>query len=501
MKKFDFNDLFILDLANNHQGDTDHAKNIIDSLASVARDAQVRAAIKFQFRQLETFIHPNHQKDSQAKHIPRFIETRLDIGAYADLLARVRDHGMVAMCTPFDEESVALIDKMGFDAIKVASCSVTDRPLLEAVVSVGLPVVISTGGAMISDIDRVVNLMSTNNIPFALEHCVSIYPTEMAQLQLNQITVLRERYPGIPVGWSTHEDPDDTITVQLAYAKGAVLYERHVGVETEKYKLNKYSSTPTQIKSWLLAHQCAVKRCGSLHRGPVQIAEAEALMSLKRGVFASRDIVAGSEIQRTDVFFAMPAENDGLFTSDWQDGYIADRNYTIGQSISSEVAKFDETEDQLIDKIMLQVRGMLHVARIELADSSKIEISHHYGLRRFREFGAVIIDVINREYCKKLIIQLPRQKHPYHYHKRKEETFQVLYGELEVEKNGSPKILQPGDIFLVEPEAWHKFSTQDGVIFEEISTTHFNDDSFYEDQAIARLPREKRKTLIQNWEF
>jgi len=501
MKNFDFNDLFILDLANNHQGDVDHANNIIDSLSIVAQDAKVRAAIKFQFRQLETFIHPNHQKDSQAKHIPRFIETKLDTGAYADLLANVRSHGMAAMCTPFDEESVTLIDEMDFDAIKIASCSVTDRPLLEAVASVGRPVVISTGGATISDIDRVVNLMSTNDISFALEHCVSIYPTETAQLQLNQITILRERYPGVAVGWSTHEDPDDTITIQLAYAKGAVLYERHVGIETEKYKLNKYSSTPAQIRAWLAAHQSAVKRCGSSHRGPVQIVEAEALMSLKRGVFASHDIDAGSELHRADVFFAMPAEDDGLFASDWQNGYVADKSYTIGQPISSTVAKFDESEEQLIDRIMLQVRGMLHVARIKLADSSKIEISHHYGLRRFREFGAVIIDVINREYCKKLIIQLPRQKHPYHYHKRKEETFQVLYGELEVEKNGSPIVLAPGDIFLVEPEAWHKFSTQDGVIFEEISTTHFNDDSFYEDQSIARLPRENRKTLIQNWEF
>jgi N-acetylneuraminate synthase len=100
-----------------------------------------------------------------------------------------------------------------------------------------------------------------------------------------------------------------------------------------------------------------------------------------------------------------------------------------------------------------------------------------------------------------LLIQLPRQKHPYHRHERKEETFQVLFGELEVEKNGQPIKLCAGDTFLVEPGAWHKFSTLDGVIFEEISTTHFNDDSFYEDPLIAAMARSDRKTLVTNWKL
>ena len=113
----------------------------------------------------------------------------------------------------------------------------------------------------------------------------------------------------------------------------------------------------------------------------------------------------------------------------------------------------------------------------------------------------VIIDVINREYCKKLIIQLPRQKHPYHFHKKKEETFQILHGDLEIQKNGDPTYLKEGDIFLVEPGAWHKFSTLDGVIFEEISTTHYNNDSFYQDEYIHNLPREKRKSVVEHLEL
>ena len=154
----------------------------------------------------------------------------------------------------------------------------------------------------------------------------------------------------------------------------------------------------------------------------------------------------------------------------------------------------------IVYSIILQIKGMLNNARVFIGIDSAIEISHHYGLERFREFGAVIIDCINREYCKKLIIQLPRQKHPYHYHKKKEETFQLLYGDLEVELEGHKTTLKPGDIFLVKPNQWHKFHTLDGAIFEEVSTTHYNDDSIYEDEQIARIQRERRKTKIPNWE-
>jgi N-acetylneuraminate synthase len=146
---------------------------------------------------------------------------------------------------------------------------------------------------------------------------------------------------------------------------------------------------------------------------------------------------------------------------------------------------------------MLEVRAMLNKARIFIGEQSSIELSHHFGLERFREFGAVLITCINREYCKKLIILLPRQKHPYHFHKRKEETFQLLYGDMEIEKDGRRTTLEPGDTYLVKAGEWHKFHTLDGAIFEELSTTHYNDDSFYEDERIARLPREMRKTNIE----
>ena len=65
MKKFDFNNLFVLDLANNHQGNLNHGLKIIRECSKMVHKHKIRAAIKFQFRQYDSFIHPNHKENSE----------------------------------------------------------------------------------------------------------------------------------------------------------------------------------------------------------------------------------------------------------------------------------------------------------------------------------------------------------------------------------------------------------------------------------------------------
>jgi N-acetylneuraminate synthase len=348
-------------------------------------------------------------------------------------------------------------------------------------------------------IDRLVSFLESKNMHFALMHCVAIYPTPNDKLQLNQVAVLKERFPHVPIGFSTHEEPDNYIAIQVAYAKGARLFERHVGLKTEKYALNKYSSRPEQIATWIEAYQHAVAACGGEHRSPASPEEIDSLRSLMRGVFAQGDIKQGDDLGRDKIYFAMPLHDRQLESGQWFQGIKADRDYVAHEPIDWAVAKSPLPPEEIIYRIMLQVKGMLNQARIQIGKDSSIELSHHYGLERFREFGAVIINCINRQYCKKLVILLPRQKHPYHFHKNKEETFQLLYGDMEVELDGKRIKPQRGDTILVRPGEWHKFHTLDGAIFEEVSTTHFSDDSFYEDERIARLPREARKTFLLNW--
>jgi len=499
MHDFDFNGLFVYDLANNHQGDMEHALNIINAVGEVNRQAAVRGALKFQFRQLDTFIHPDYKQRKDVKHIPRFMETALTKQQYEALTEAVRKNGLHTMCTPFDEESVDVILDLDIEIIKVASCSATDRPLLERITQVNKPVIVSTAGLSLDKIDRLVSYLESKNMQFALTHCVAIYPTPNDKLGLHQINVLKERFPHVPIGFSTHEEPDNYASVQIAYAKGARLFERHVGMETEKHALNAYSSRPEQIARWIEAYKQAVAACGGEHRIPASPDEIASLRSLMRGVFARAQIKKGDKLNRDKVYFAMPLHDRQLPSGDWFDGIEADRDYAPNEPVNEAVANFPLPAEEIIYHILLQVKGMLNNARIQIGKDTSVELSHHYGLERFREFGAVIMNCINRKYCKKLIIQLPRQKHPYHFHKSKEETFQLLHGDLEVELDGKRIKPQVGDTILVRPGEWHKFHTLDGAIFEEVSTTHFDNDSFYEDERIARLSREARKTVIANW--
>ena len=126
-----------------------------------------------------------------------------------------------------------------------------------------------------------------------------------------------------------------------------------------------------------------------------------------------------------------------------------------------------------------------------------MEISHHYGIDKFEEYGVVSITVVNREYCKKLLIVFPGQKHPEQYHKEKEETFHVLYGDLDLELNGKWQTLKAGDVVTIERGIRHSFKSNKGVIIEEISSNHSVDDSFYTDNSISK--NLNRKTFLNYW--
>jgi N-acetylneuraminate synthase len=172
--KYNFNDLFVFDLANNHQGNLDHGKKIVDSIGKIANKKKIRAVMKFQFRQLNTFIHPSFKKNDKNTQVERFLSTKLEMSDFKVLYETAKKNDMVTMCTPFDEASVDEIIKIGFDLIKVASCFAKDWPLLEKIAEANLPIIFSTGGLLISEIDDLVSFFEHKGCDFAIMHCVSI---------------------------------------------------------------------------------------------------------------------------------------------------------------------------------------------------------------------------------------------------------------------------------------------------------------------------------------
>ena len=493
-----FDDLFIFEMANSHQGSVEHGKDIIHEMGKIARKYNIKAAVKLQYRNLDTFIHPDYKGRKDVNHIPRFESTRLTYDQFTELVEAIRSEGMIAMSTPFDEDGVDWCMDQGLDIIKVASCSSLDWPLLEKIAATHKPVIISVGGKTISDIDKLYNYFTHKRCDFAFMHCIAEYPAPIERLQLDFIDKLRRRYPDNVIGYSGHEDPDDNVIPMMAIAKGAKILERHVGLPTETISLNAYSMNPDQADKWVKSALEAKEICKMKKETERYISQAEidSLNSLMRGVYLKHDVKKGTELKREDVFFAMPNHDKQMTSGEFFEGVVASKDYKANEELH-EIKPVTDTN--LARSVIHDVKGMLYEANIYLGDTFEAELSHHYGMKHFRQFGAVIISIVNREYCKKLIAVLPGQQHPDHMHKVKEETFQLLYGDLEVVVDGEEREMKPGDIQTVLRGQMHSFSSRTGAVFEEISTTHVKNDSYYEDPVIAKKDLMERKTKVYKW--
>lgn len=488
--------LFVLEMANNHQGSVEHGKRVINEMKAVCDDFPFRFAFKLQYRNLKTFIHPDYRDREDIKYVKRFRDTELEQSQLLELKQAIDDAGFTSMCTPFDEESVDWIEQHGFDLLKIASCSLTDWPLLERIALSPLPLVASTAGASMEEIENVVQFFLHRGKSLAVMHCVGEYPTPRAHLQLGQIKLLKQRFPELPIGYSTHEAPEESEAVKMAIAAGAELFEKHVGVG----ELNAYSANPAQVRQWLLSAQEGFAMMGLDNtRVPITDTELSTLNSLRRAVFAKKDLEPGQPLNEEDYYLAIPSQPGQLLANDLSKYRHFELTQPVGanQPLLFEGLSVTDTRPKVF-AALAKVCTLLRDANITVADGVNCQLSHHYGIDDFEETGATIIDVVNREYCKKILVLLPGQQHPVHAHHKKEETFNVLSGEMQLQLGEESKTIKAGEMVTVERGMRHAFSSETGVIFEELSTTHFNDDSYYEDKTINRNSRRKTNLIFRS---
>ena len=326
-----FDELFVLELANNHLGDVQRGLKIIGNYAQVVRFNNVRAAIKLQLRDVDNFIHQDFRHRDDIRYIKKTLETRLRPEDFGALVKAIREASCIPMATPFDESSVDFCCELGIPILKIASSDCNDWILIEKIAKTKKPVVVSTGGSSLKDIDDLVTFFDNRHIPLAINHCVSLYPSENSDLELNQIDFLCSRYPNHTIGFSTHECRDWTSSMLIAYAKGARTFERHVDIQTEGMIVSPYCSVPEQIDTWFKAFHRAKRMCGApgtQKRLPPQ-KETAYLDSLVRGVYAKRDLPIGHVLQDTDVYLAIPL----------QQGQISCRELMRGEVILKAVPK------------------------------------------------------------------------------------------------------------------------------------------------------------------
>ncbi len=484
---------YIFEMANNHMGSVFHGKLIIDRFSEIARRYDIDAGMKFQFRQLDTFIHRDFI-DSDLKYVKRFKETELSKDQFRELIDYSKEKGLKTVATPFDNESISWLEDLDVEIVKIASCSVDDWLLLKDVCEINKKIIISTGGAEMDTLHKVYNIFKSRDRDFAFMHCVGEYPTKYKHANLNRINILRQEFPDIQIGFSTHEVNGwgKLSLVPYAIAMGCSIVEKHVGVVYNDIKLNDYSCSPRDMETIL--HK--VKAYNNCCNTPSDT-EKDTLNKLKRGIYAKRDLKFGEVISKNDIYLAMPVADgqmDGSMLHDCIGKYLLN-DVNKDFEIRIEDCDFDSNND-IISKIKMKALDILDQANISVSRDDDIEISCHYGIDNFFKAGVLIMSRINREYCKKILIVFDGQNHPTHKHFKKEESFELLYGDCKLIVSGICHQMVKGESILIPRNAEHSFSSEDGCVIEEVSTTHYVGDSIYNDFNINKLDISERKINI-----
>ncbi len=354
MSKNIFEDLFVLELANNHWGNLKRGLKIIKEFSQVVRINNVRAAIKLQFRDVDSFIHKNFHNNQEIRYIKKTKATKLSIEEFSIMVQAITESGCIAMATPFDEQSVDLCEYFKMPIIKIASSDINDWMLIEKIAKTKKPTIVSTGGSSLKDIDDIVTFYENRNIPLAINHCVSRYPSEDGELELNQIDFLKNRYPNHTIGFSTHEYHDWSSSIMIAYAKGARTFERHIDIDMDNIPVSPYCSLPEQMDTWFKSFYKAQEMCGApgtQKRIPSE-KEIQYLDALVRGIYAKRDLKKGEQLTHenmtTDVYAAVPLLK----------GQISCRELMSGEVLLSDIKKDEPIMIDHIDSIYAQ-KGVL----------------------------------------------------------------------------------------------------------------------------------------------
>jgi sialic acid synthase SpsE len=352
--------LYIFEMANNHMGSVAHAKTIIDEFSALAHRNKLMAGIKLQFRNLDTFIHPDFQKRNDLKYVKRFNETRLSKEQFQDIVEYISSKNLLTITTPFDNESIPLSNDLNIDVLKVASCSVDDWPLLEEISKINKKIIVSTAGAEFDTLRKVYKILKNESRDFSFMHCVGEYPTSIEVAELDRIKNLKLEFPDIEIGLSTHESPFSKSVTAYAVAMGCTIIEKHVGVETKDFKLNDYSLNANQM-------QIVIDEINLVLKASTGKSENQniALDALKRGVYMRNDIKAGSILTAADIYYAMPVQLGFLNASSYYNilgaRLIEDLKKNDGLK-SSDITVIDQKE--IIEDIKTEVIKLLQLANV-----------------------------------------------------------------------------------------------------------------------------------------
>ena len=296
----------IAEIGHNHQGSLEKARELF-------REAKLAGAhaVKLQKRDnrgLYTRAAYNKSYDNENSYGATYGEHRefLEFGAreYRELKAYAAELGVDFFSTAFDLASADFLAELDVPAYKMASGDIKSVPLLKHVAGFGKPMVISTGGATIEDVQRAYDAIMPINPQLAILQCTAGYPAAWDELDLRVIAQFRERFPGAVIGFSSH---DNGISMPVAaYVLGARIVEKHFTLNRAmKGTDHAFSLEPQGLKKMVrdlerthLALGDGIKKIYESEKAPI--------MKMGKSLVIARDLPAGHVLTAQDIVMKSP---------------------------------------------------------------------------------------------------------------------------------------------------------------------------------------------------
>jgi sialic acid synthase len=298
----------IAEIGHNHQGDVGTAKQLIDAAKECGVDA-----VKLQKRSnraLYTRDFYDQPYDNELSFGRTYGEHReaLELGAddYRELLRHARDVGVTLFATAFDFESADLLAELDVPAFKFASGDLRNTPLQRHVAAFGKPMLLSTGGATMADVERAVHAILPLNEQLCVLQCTAAYPASVEDLNLNVITTLRERFPSLVIGVSDHQN--GIAMAVVAYMLGARVIEKHFTLDHAlKGRDHAFSLMPEGMRRLVRDLHRVPAALGDATKRPLPV-EADPLEKMGKKLVAARELELGHVLAAADLAIKSPAD-------------------------------------------------------------------------------------------------------------------------------------------------------------------------------------------------
>jgi N-acetylneuraminate synthase len=298
----------VAELSANHAGDLDVARAVVERAKKCGADA-----IKLQTYTADTLTLESRRREFQVDAEGPWRGRRLhELYAEAsmpwewqpELKALADSLGLILFSSPFDESAVEFLDDLDVPAFKVASPEIVDIPLIERITATGRPILISTGMATLTEIDRAVTAArSRAGAQIGLLKCTSAYPAPATDANLRTIPNMRELF-GVPVGLSDHTL--GTAVAVAAVALGASIVEKHLCLERSRGGPDSgFSLEPDEFATLVAQIREAETALGSVRYAPAPAEVAN--RQFRRSLFAVEDIRAGERLTLRNVRSIRPA--------------------------------------------------------------------------------------------------------------------------------------------------------------------------------------------------